>query len=114
MVAHCGKSVAGSHAHLVLTDIASGWTEATTMVVREQTLITLTVEEVRGKLSFPILSLDVDTDSAFIHETVLGYRKERKIELTRSRAYKKNVKRGSNRRTAQWLDGWWEMVGWRV
>ena len=27
MVAHCGKSVAGSHAHsLVLTDIASGWT----------------------------------------------------------------------------------------
>ena len=29
MVAHCGKSVAGSHVHsLVLTDIASGWTEA--------------------------------------------------------------------------------------
>ncbi|MGI8958865.1 MAG: hypothetical protein ACR2IV_03690 [Bryobacteraceae bacterium] len=27
MVAHCGKSVAGSHVHsLVLTDIASGWT----------------------------------------------------------------------------------------
>jgi hypothetical protein len=48
MVAHCGKSVAGSHAHsLVLTDIASGWTEGAAMVVREQTLITLTVEEVR-------------------------------------------------------------------
>jgi hypothetical protein len=91
MVAHCGKSVAGSHAHsLVLTDIASGWTEAAAMVVREQTLITLTVEEVRGKLSFPILGLDVDNDSAFINETVLGYCKERKIELTRSRAYKKN------------------------
>jgi len=29
IVAHCGKSVAGSHVHsLVLTDIASGWTEA--------------------------------------------------------------------------------------
>ena len=91
MVAHCGKSVAGSHAHsLVLTDIASGWTEAAAMVVREQTLITLTVEEVRGKLSFPILGLDVDNDSAFINETVLGYCKEQKIELTRSRAYKKN------------------------
>jgi hypothetical protein len=48
MVAHCGKSVAGSHAHsLVLTDIASGWTEAAAMVVREQTLITVTVEIVR-------------------------------------------------------------------
>ena len=40
MVAHCGKSVAGSHAHsLVLTDIASGWTEAAAMVAREQLLI---------------------------------------------------------------------------
>src|SRR4051794_25208059 len=91
MVAHCGQSVAGSHAHsLVLTDIASGWTEAAAMILREQTLITLTVEEVRGKLAFPILGLDVDNDSAFINETVVDYCKERKIELTRSRAYKKN------------------------
>jgi hypothetical protein len=91
MVAHCGQSVAGSHAHsLVLTDIASGWTEAAAMILREQTLITLTVEEVRGKLAFPILGLDVDNDSAFINETVVDYCKERKIELTRSRAYTKN------------------------
>lgn len=34
MVPHCGKSVAGSHVHsLVLTDIASGWTEAGALVV---------------------------------------------------------------------------------
>ena len=91
MVAHCGKSVAGSHAHsLVLTDIASGWTEAAAMVVREQMLITVTVEEVRVKLPFPMLGLDVDNDSAFINQTVLNYCKERKIELTRSRPYKKN------------------------
>jgi hypothetical protein len=91
MVAHCGKSVAGSHAHsLVLTDIASGWTEAAAMVVREQTLITVTVEEVRVKLPFPMLGLDVDNDSAFINQTVLDYCNERKIELTRSRPYKKN------------------------
>lgn len=91
MVAHCGKSVAGSHAHsLVLTDIASGWTEAAAMVVREQLLITLTVEEIRAKLPFAILGLDVDNDSAFINETVLNYCRDRKIDLTRSRAYKKN------------------------
>ena len=91
MVAHCGKSVAGSHAHsLVLTDIASGWTEAAAMVVREQTLVTVTVEEVRAKLPFPMLGLDVDNDSAFINETVVEYCKEKNIELTRSRAYKKN------------------------
>jgi hypothetical protein len=74
MVAHCGKSVAGSHAHsLVLTDIASGWTEGAAMVVREQTPITVTVEEVRVKLPFPMLGLDVDNDSAFINETVVDY-----------------------------------------
>ena len=91
MVAHCGKSVAGSHVHsLVMTDIASGWTEAAAMVVREQTLVTLTVEEIRGKLPFPMLGLDVDKDSAFINTTVVDYCAERGLELTRSRAYKKN------------------------
>jgi len=45
---------------LVLTDIASGWTEAATMVVREQTLVTLTVDEIRRKLPFSMLDLDVD------------------------------------------------------
>lgn len=91
MVAHCGRSVAGNHVHsLVLTDIASGWTEAAAMVVREQTLITLTVEEIRRKLPFSMLGLDVDNDSAFINETVLAYCGERGIQMTRSRAYKKN------------------------
>lgn len=91
MVAHCGKSVAGSHVHsLVLTDIASGWTEACALVVREQTLITVKADEVRARLPFPMLGLDVDNDSAFINETLVGFCKNRKIELTRSRAYKKN------------------------
>ena len=91
MVAHCGKSVAGSHVHsLVLTDIASGWTEVCALVVREQTLITLKVDEVRARLPFAILGLDVDNDSAFINETLVDFCKDRQVELTRSRAYKKN------------------------
>jgi hypothetical protein len=91
MVAHCGKSVAGSHVHsLVLTDIASGWTVAGAMVVREQTLVTVTVEGIRTQLPFPLLGLDVDNDSAFINQTLVDYCRDRTIELTRSRAYKKN------------------------
>jgi hypothetical protein len=91
MVAHCGKSVAGSHVHsLVLTDIASGWTEARALVVREQTLIALTVDDIRALLPFRMLGLDVDNDSAFINDTLVGFCKDRAIELTRSRAYKKN------------------------
>jgi hypothetical protein len=91
MVAHCGKSVAGSHVHsLVLTDIASGWTVAGAMMVREQTLVVVTVEVIRGKLPFPLLGLDVDNDSAFINDTLVNYCKGQSIKLTRSRAYKKN------------------------
>ena len=91
MVAHCGRSVAGRHAHsLVLTDIASGWTEACALVVREQTLITVKADEVRARLPFAMLGLDVDNDSAFINETVVNFCESRNIELTRSRAYKKN------------------------
>src|ERR1700722_4575940 len=91
MVAHCGKSVAGSYVHsLALTDIASAWTVASALVVREQTLITVSVEDIRNRLPFPMLGLDVDNDSAFLNDTLVGYCKERGITLTRSRAYKKN------------------------
>jgi hypothetical protein len=86
MVAHCGKSMAGSHVHsLVLTDIATGWTEAVAMIVREQTLV-----DVRRRLPFGMRGLDVDNDSAFINETLVGYSQDKKLELTRCRAYKKN------------------------
>jgi hypothetical protein len=54
---------------------------AAAMVVREQTLITVTVEEVRVKLPFPMLGLDLDNASAFIN------------------------------RTAPWSDGWWDTDG---
>jgi hypothetical protein len=37
-----------------------------------------------------VRGLDVDNDSAFINDTLLGYCREHKIELTRCRAYKKN------------------------
>jgi hypothetical protein len=91
LVAHCGSSVAGSHVHsLVLTDIASGWTEAAALIVREQTLITVTLDEIQVRLPFSMLGLDVDNDSAFINEVLFGYCRQRKLELTRSRAYKKN------------------------
>jgi len=91
MVLHCGRSTVGSYVHsLVLTDIASGWTEAIAMVVREQTLVTESVSEIRTKLPFPVRGLDVDNDSAFINDTLVNYCRDNKIEFTRCRAYKKN------------------------
>jgi hypothetical protein len=90
-VAHCGNSVSGSHLHtLVLTDIASGWTETAAMVLREQSLVVETVQQIRARLPFAMLGLDVDNDSAFINETMLAYCQEQELEFTRSRAYRKN------------------------
>ena len=90
-VAHCGNSVSGSHIHsLVLTDVASGWTEAAAMVVREQFLVVETVRQIRAGLPFAMLGLDVDNDSAFINDTLLTYCQQEGLELTRSRAYRKN------------------------
>ena len=37
------------------------------MVVREQTLVTLTVEEIRNNLPFPMLGLDVETGYGLSH-----------------------------------------------
>jgi len=58
--------------------------------VREQTLITVTLDEIKARLPFSMLGLDVDNDSAFINEVLLSYCRQQKLELTRSRAYKKN------------------------
>src|SRR4051794_23923464 len=45
LVAHCGEANRGSYIHsLVLTDIASGWTEAAPIVVREGSLVVETLE----------------------------------------------------------------------
>ena len=74
----------------MLTDIASGWTEACALIVREQSLITVKADEVRARLPFTMLGLDLDNDSAFINDTLVNFCKDRGIELTRSRAYKKN------------------------
>jgi hypothetical protein len=91
LVAHCGHRVSGSFVHtLVLTDIASGWTECASLVVREQTLVSDAIAQVKGQLPFPLLGLDSDNDSAFLNETLLGFCQQHGVEWTRSRAYRKN------------------------
>jgi hypothetical protein len=91
LVAHCGESAAGSFVQtLVLTDIASGWTELVALIVREKTLITEALLKMRAALPFPLRGLDPDNDSVFINETIIGYCAEYGVEFTPSRAYHKN------------------------
>jgi hypothetical protein len=92
MVEHCGgPKHDGNFVHtLVLTDIASGWTECIAMPVRNQSLIVHAFAKAAVDLPFPMLGVDTDNDSAFMNQTVFDYCKDRGLEQTRSRAYKKN------------------------
>ena len=90
-VAHCGDANCGSYVNsLVLTDIASGWTEAAPLVVRDSGLLVETLERIRLGLPFELRALDVDNGSEFVNETLINYCLSHGIELTRSRPYRKN------------------------
>ena len=91
LVAHCGAVNRGSYIHsLVLTDIASGWTEAAPLVVRESSLVVETLERIRVGLPFALRALDVDNGTEFVNDRLIEYCLSRGIELTRSRPYRKN------------------------
>ncbi len=91
MVVHCGARNEGSFVHtLVLTDVASGWTECIALPVREQALIVEAISGIRRMLPFSILGVDTDNDSAFLNDTLWNYCQEHGIAFTRSRAYHKN------------------------
>jgi hypothetical protein len=89
MVEHCGPHNAGDFVHtLVLTDIASGWTECIAMPTRNQALVCEAFNRAAADLPFAIQGIDTDNDTTFMNETVFDYRKARKLVQTRSRSYK--------------------------
>jgi hypothetical protein len=106
LVAHSGPVAKGSFVQtLVLTDIATGWTECAPLLVREQQLLTEVLSEMRKLLPFALLGLDTDNDSVFMNETVRDYCLAAGIEFTRCRPYRKNDRHGSSRRTDPWSGG---------
>lgn len=91
LVAHSGPSTRGSFIQtLVLTDIATGWTECAPLIVREQTLLGAVLTELRKQLPFALLGLDTDNDTVFMNETLKAYCGTANIAFTRCRAYHKN------------------------
>lgn len=92
MVEHCGGAKTdGDFVHsLVLTDIASGWTECIAMPVRNQSLVVEALSIAAADLPFLMLGVDTDNDSAFMNQAVFDYCIDNALEQTRSRAYKKN------------------------
>lgn len=91
LVGHSGENVAGSFTStLVLTDIASGWTECIALVVREASLVVDALERLRLALPFPLRGIDTDNGSEFVNEVLLTFCKTHDVDFTRSRPYRKN------------------------
>jgi hypothetical protein len=90
---------------LVLTDIATGWTECAPLLVREQALPSTVLIEVRRQLPFSLEGIDTDDDSVFINETLKAYCEQANIVFTRCRP-SRTTRRPSNRRTEPWSDEW--------
>jgi hypothetical protein len=84
-------SVTGSFIQtLTMVDVATGWTECFPLLVREGTLIVQAIERAQSLFPWLISGLDFDNDSAFMNDIVVPWCRGQGIEVTRSRAYKKN------------------------
>jgi hypothetical protein len=90
-VAHSGTSAAGSFVQtMVLTDIATGWTECLPLVARSGALV---IEALAGAMTlfpFQLRGVDFDNDGLFMNEPVVTWCRDHGLEVTRSRAYRKN------------------------
>src|SRR3982074_3785968 len=91
MVAHGGTSVAGSFIQtLTMVDIATGWTECLPLVTRDGSLVVEAINRAQNLFPWLLRGVDFDNDSAFMNDVVVPWCREQKLEVTRSRAYKKN------------------------
>ena len=73
LVAHCGGSMAGSFVwSLVLTDVASGWTDCAALLVREGRLVVEALDQIRKALSFPLRGSDTDNGTEFLNDTLVS------------------------------------------
>lgn len=91
LVAHCGDRVDGAFLNtLVLTDIASAWTEFFALLRKGEAEVISALKIAQTLLAFSLLGLDTDNGSEFINYALLDFCKDSKITFTRSRAYRKN------------------------
>src|ERR1700756_170404 len=91
MVAHGGTSVAGSFIQtLTMVDVATGWTECLPLVTRDGSLVVEAMKHAQSLFPWLLRGVDFDNDSAFMNDVVVPWCREQRLEVTRSRAYKKN------------------------
>jgi len=91
LVAHCGTTTKGDYLYtLNVVDIATSWCEPVAIRNRGWEEVTRALEEVRGRMPFPLLGIDSDNDSAFLNGHLLKWCRKEAVEFTRCRPYRKN------------------------
>ena len=91
LVAHCGGNSEGPFLHtLVLTGVATGWTECLALLRRTEADILQALTTARQILPFQLVGLDTDNGSEFMNYGLLAYCERETIQFTRGRARRKN------------------------
>nr|WP_258599148.1 transposase family protein [Mesorhizobium sp. AR07] len=89
-VAHSGTSSSGSFVQtMVLTDIATGWTECIPVRTRDSGNVIMAIKQARSLFPFPLRGVDFDNDSAFMNALVVSWCRSEDLEVTRCRALSK-------------------------
>ena len=90
-VVHCGSSLIGDMVFsLNYTDIATLWLGLQAQWNKGQTATKNSLESIRNRLPFQLKGIHPDTGSEFINWNLKNWCSEQKIEMTRSRPYRKN------------------------
>jgi len=92
-VAHCGGNMSESFVwSLTATDIFSGWTEVRPSWNRGKHSVCAAFTEIEAALPFEILGVDTDNGGEFLNYHLHAHftDRERPVEMTRSRPYRKN------------------------
>lgn len=90
-VHHCGDSLSGQYTvSLVVTDIASGWTESRATWGTGHQGIIKQLQDIHSSLPFPLLGFDSDCGHEFINHAFINYCHSQSIQFTRSRPYHKD------------------------
>lgn len=74
---------------LVMTDVATGWTEPVATPYRSQETVLYASNLAASRIPFPLKGLDVDNGTEFINQGMIRFCQENQITLTRSRPYRK-------------------------
>jgi hypothetical protein len=114
-VAHCGGSMLGEFVNsLTMVDVATMWTEVRAVFGRGSTPIVHAIEDIESALPFAILGYDADNGGEVLNQHVFRYFRDERIargkppvQVTRSRAYRKNdnahVEQRNNSVPRRWL-----------